>query len=325
MAAGRVVARQQAARGYATAVARVGGQQSYYRGALLGGAVLGAGASYYAMKDLAAKEQDYDAVRAAIVDILDDADWEDGSWGPIFVRLAWHASGTYSVFDGRGGSDGATMRFKPESEHGANAGLAHARNKLEAIKEQFPWISYADLWVLASVTAIEEAGGPKVAFTPGRVDHKDNSNMNLADSRLPDALREEDHIRAIFHRMGMSDQEIVALIGAHALGRCHVDRSGFTGPWTNSPTTFSNDFFVELLKTDWKVKNWKGPLQYERGDGLMMLPADIALKKDPEFRKWVEVYAKDEDRFFADFAAAYQKLTELGFAPKSSSSWWKFW
>ena len=50
-------------------------------------------------------------------------------------------------------------------------------------------------------------------------------------------------IRDIFYRMGFNDQEIVALAGAHALGRCHADRSGFDGPWTRSPTTFSNDYF----------------------------------------------------------------------------------
>ena len=53
--------------------------------------------------------------------------------------------------------------------------------------------------------------------------------------------------------MGFTDQEIVALSGAHSLGRCHPDRSGFKGPWTNSPTTFSNLYFQELLNTKWYV------------------------------------------------------------------------
>lgn len=56
-----------------------------------------------------------------------------------------------------------------------------------------------------------------------------------------------DHIRDIFYRMGWSDQEIVALSGAHALGRCHPDRSGFKGPWTPSPTLMTNDYFKRLL------------------------------------------------------------------------------
>jgi cytochrome c peroxidase len=82
-------------------------------------------------------------------------------------------------------------------------------------------------------------------------------------------------LREVFYRMGLNDQEIVALLGAHALGRCHTDRSGYTGPWTRAPTTFSNEYFRLLIETKWVKKNWKGPLQYENADGgdLMMLPS----------------------------------------------------
>lgn len=79
------------------------------------------------------------ATAAAIHDLLDNAD--DDGLGPTLVRLAWHASGTYDKSSGSGGSDGATMRFKPESEHGANAGLEVARVALEPIKKLFPHIS----------------------------------------------------------------------------------------------------------------------------------------------------------------------------------------
>jgi cytochrome c peroxidase len=75
------------------------------------------------------------------------------------VRLAWHSAGTYNKADGTGGSNGATMRFTPESEHGANAGLAVARSLLEPIKAKFPWISYGDLWTLAGCVAVESMGG----------------------------------------------------------------------------------------------------------------------------------------------------------------------
>lgn len=62
------------------------------------------------------------------------------------LRLAWHASGTYDQHKKDGGSDGATMRFKPEAEDSANAGLEVARAVLEPVKAKHPWISYADLW-----------------------------------------------------------------------------------------------------------------------------------------------------------------------------------
>lgn len=79
------------------------------------------------------------AVAAAINDLLDN-DEEDGL-GPTLVRLAWHASGTYDKETGTGGSEGATMRFAPESEHAANAGLQVARDALEPIKKLFPNIT----------------------------------------------------------------------------------------------------------------------------------------------------------------------------------------
>ena len=127
------------------------------------------------------------------------------------------------------------------------------------------------------------------------------------------------HLRDIFYRMGFNDQEIVALSGAHALGRCHTDRSGYWGPWTRAETTFSNEYFRELIENKWTIKKthhgakWTGPEQYEDPTGdLMMLPSDMQLIRDPAFRKYCEIYAKDEDKFFADFAKAFQKLNELG-------------
>jgi Peroxidase len=116
-----------------------------------------------------------------------------------------------------------------------------------------------------------------------------------------------------FYRMGFSDQEIVALSGAHALGRCHTDRSGFEGPWTFSPTTFSNDYYKLLLSERWVSRSWKGPsqLQDKKTKSLMMLPSDMALVQDREFKKHVERYAKDSKAFFEDFAKAFKKLEEV--------------
>jgi cytochrome c peroxidase len=61
--------------------------------------------------------------------------------------------------------------------------------------------------------------------------------------------------------MGFNDQEIVALSGAHALGRCHTDRSGFSGPWTFSPTVVTNEYYKLLLNEKWNWKKWNGPKQ----------------------------------------------------------------
>lgn len=61
------------------------------------------------------------------------------------------------------------MRFKPESEHGANNGLNIARDHMQTIKEKFPWISYGDLWTLGGVAAVQELGGPVIKWRPGRI------------------------------------------------------------------------------------------------------------------------------------------------------------
>lgn len=156
-------------------------------------------------------------------------------------------------------------------------------------------------------------GGPAVVWRPGRADAA-SAAACTPDGRLPDASKKADHLRAIFYRMGFNDQEIVALAGAHALGRCHTDRSGFSGPWTFAPTTFSNEYFRLLVEEKWVPKKWDGPAQLvdAKTGSLMMLPADMALVEDPKFRVHVEAYAKDADRFFGDFADAFRKLEELG-------------
>jgi len=169
-----------------------------------------------------------------------------------------------------------------------------------------------DLWILAGTCAIQEMQGPTIPFRPGRRD-KDIAACT-PDGRLPDASKDNKHLRAIFGRMGFTDQEVVALSGAHALGRCHTDRSGYDGPWTFSPTVVTNEYYKLLLNEKWNWKKWNGPKQFEdkTSKSLMMLPTDIALVTDKAFRPIVEKYAKDEAVFFKDFAAVITKLFELG-------------
>ncbi|KAF7357697.1 Peroxidase [Mycena venus] len=262
-------------------------------------------------------QEDYQKVYNKIAEILDEAgdydgDHAHGSYGPVILRLAWHASGTYDVASNTGGSNYATMRFEPESLHGANAGLDVARGVMEKIKVQFPWISYGDLWTLGGVAAVQEMAGPKVPWRPGRVDGF--AEHVTPDGRLPDASQGAAHLRAIFGRMGFNDQEIVALSGAHALGRCHADRSGFVGPWTFSPTTLTNDYFKLLFSESWVWKKWNGPKQLEdkQTKTLMMLPTDYVVISDKSFKKFAKAYADDNDLFFKDFSAVVAKLFELG-------------
>jgi catalase (peroxidase I) len=285
-------------------------------------------------------------VRKDVAKLLND-DYPDSSYagatpGPFMIRLGWHSSGTFCAKTGTGGSDGATMRHEPEMSWGANAGLSKAQALLEPIAKKYPDISSADLWIFAAGVAVEEMGGPDITFTPGRTDKPPSAcplweGPTHKDGRLPEGNMGSKgppataaHLRDIFYRMGFNDQEIVALSGAHSLGACHRERSGFWGPWTRAPTTMSNEYFRELIETPWTIKTthkgkpWDGPIQFEDPTGeLMMLPTDIALIQDAAFRKHVEKYAKDEALFFRDFKPAFEKLMNLGFkaAPKKGWLW----
>lgn len=320
-----------------------------------GAVAAGAGGYYFytraspaSTKVFAPTKEDYQKVYNEIASRLDEKDdYDDGSYGPVLVRLAWHASGTYDKETGTGGSNGATMRFAPEGDHGANAGLKHARDFLEPVKgmfflnphlsprrevknktnthliAKFPWITYSDLWILGGVTAIQEMLGPAIPYRPGRQDR--DVAFCTPDGRLPDGAQGADHLRNIFYRMGFNDQEIVALAGAHALGRCHTDRSGFDGPWTFSPTVLTNDYYTLLLSEKWAYRKWDGPRQLQDGSKtLMMLPADYALTQDKAMKQWVEKYAKNNDLFFNDFSKVIVKLFELGVPFKEGTESWTF-
>jgi len=107
------------------------------------------------------------------------------------------------------------------------------------------------------------------------------------DGRLPDGAKGQDHVRAIFNRMGFDDQEIVALIGAHAVGRCHSDRSGFDGPWTFSPTVITNDYYKLLAESKWEWKKWDGPKQVRRNQKQNGLGLEAPSQKDIMTNRYV--------------------------------------
>ena len=255
---------------------------------------------------------DTDAVRAALKELVNEK-----KCGPILIRLAWHDAGTYDASSKTGGPRGC-MRFsgdKSEANFGANAGLDVARALLQPIKDGVAKdMSNADLWALASIVAIKEMGGPDVTFRAGRKD-ADSVDASVEEGRHPDADKGCPHLRSIFHRMGMTDREIVALSGAHTVGSCHADRSGFEGEWTANPLSFDNSYFKDLVDKKWvdSTSSKGNPQKKDEGTGkLMMLISDVAMLDDDKMRPVVEEYAKDQDVFFKDFAAAYQKLIELG-------------
>ena len=299
-------------RGEATAVGR--------RGGVLAGLAVAAAVARPKPANAAEKltKQTAEKVQADIEQIIK----ADPNKGPTLVRLAWHSCGSYDKVSKTGGSGPGTIRFKEELAHGGNAGLDKAVAWLEPVKQSNPSISYADLYTLAGVASIKALGGPDVPWRAGRVDSMSPSDVT-PDGRLPNASngsaqKDVGHLRDVFYRMGFNDQEIVALSGAHALGRCHADASGFVGPWTPTPTTFNNLYFKLLKNSKWEEGCIKGEtcknFQYRNSDTqqFMMLPTDIALLKDPSFSKYVDLYADDQKVFFKDFSKAFSTLLELG-------------
>ncbi|WP_135553614.1 catalase/peroxidase HPI [Paenibacillus cymbidii] len=273
---------------------------------------------------------DYQALKQDLRTLMTDSqDWwpaDYGHYGPLFIRMAWHAAGTYRTGDGRGGAGSGSQRFAPLGSWPDNGNLDKARRLLWPIKQKYGNnISWADLLVLTGNVAIESMGGKTFGFGGGRKDvwHPEEDIYWgpeaewLGDKRYtgdrelenplaavqmgliyvnpegpngnPDPLGSGRDIRETFKRMGMNDEETVALIaGGHTFGKAHgagsaslVGRepegapieaqglgwlsghgsgkgrdtitSGVEGAWTANPTQWDNGFFDLLFGYEWQL------------------------------------------------------------------------
>ncbi|MBM7634966.1 catalase/peroxidase HPI [Geomicrobium sediminis] len=273
---------------------------------------------------------DYDALKKDLHDLMTDSqDWwpaDYGHYGPMFIRMSWHAAGTYRTGDGRGGGATGAQRFAPLNSWADNANLDKARRLLWPIKQKYGnKISWADLLLLTGNVAIESMGGKTFGFGGGRADvwHPEedvnwgNEKEMLGDNRYsgdrelenplaavqmgliyvnpegpngnPDPNGSAFDIRDTFGRMGMNDEETVALVaGGHTFGKAHgagdaeqvgpepeagsiedqglgwisshgsgkgsdTITSGIEGAWTANPTKWDNGFFDLLFGYEWKL------------------------------------------------------------------------
>ncbi len=205
---------------------------------------------------------DVDAVKQDIVEVLNTSqDWwpaDFGHYGGLFIRLSWHAAGTYRIYDGRGGAGSGDQRFAPLNSWPDNGNLDKARRLLWPVKKKYGQkISWADLLVLAGNVALEDMGFQTFGFGFGREDVWEPEEIFwgpedtwLGDERYrgdreleeplgavqmgliyvnpegpngnPDPLAAARDIRETFRRMAMNDEETVALIaGGHTFGKTH--------------------------------------------------------------------------------------------------------
>ncbi|MBJ7428976.1 MAG: catalase/peroxidase HPI [Bacteroidia bacterium] len=276
-------------------------------------------------------------------------DWwpaDFGNYGPLFIRMAWHSAGTYRSGDGRGGSCAGQQRFAPLNSWPDNGNLDKARRLLWPIKQKYgSQISWADLMILTGNVALESMGFKTFGFAGGRADvWEPESNVywgketkmlddkRYADGRKlenplaavqmgliyvnpegpngnPDPVLAAKDIRETFGRMGMNDEETVALIaGGHTLGKTHgagpashvgvepegaaieeqgfgwkstyksgkgVDAitSGLEVTWTTTPTKWGHDYFAILFNYDWELtKSPAGANQWVAKNGKAIIP-----------------------------------------------------
>ena len=267
-------------------------------------------------------------------EMTDSKDWwpaDYGNYGGLFIRMAWHSAGTYRTGDGRGGTRAGQQRFAPQNSWPDNANLDKARRLLWPIKQKYGQkISWADLMILAGNVALESMGFKTVGFAGGRTDvWEPQSNVYwgiekkfLDDERYnedreleqplaavqmgliyvnpegpngePDPIKAAADIRETFGRMGMNDEETVALIaGGHTLGKTHGAASGDdlgaspegatieeqgmgwksdynTGKgkdaitsgleviWTEDPTNWNHGYFESLFENEWELTKSPG-------------------------------------------------------------------
>ena len=283
---------------------------------------------------------DLDLLRADLVELMTSSqDWwpaDYGHYGPLFIRMSWHAAGTYRITDGRGGGGQGAQRFAPLNSWPDNASLDKARRLLWPIKQKHGRkISWADLLVYAGNVAMETMGFRTLGFGFGRPDIWEPDEIFwgpedtwLGDERYsgkrklaeplgavqmgliyvnpegpggnPDPLAAAVDIRETFARMAMNDEETLALIvGGHTFGKAH----GAVDPSTIGPAP-------EGAPLEQQGLGWKGSLQ-SNGDGVRTLTGG------PE-GAWTNEPTKWDDGFLKNLFEYEWELTE---SPAGAKQW----
>jgi len=259
------------------------------------------------------------------------------------VQLAFHDAGTFDKATGTGGPDGCIDLTLPE-----NHGLRWIAGVIAPVFRKYASvISFADFVVLAANTGVYVASGNNLTlpFNWGRANG--NDCMTVDRNMLPQASKSISHIQDVFvTRMGLTLQDITALMGAHTVGRAEDINTGYSGAWDSTSAVWDNRYYVEMVNRPWNREvRWVNDVQKfdwrEPGTKTLMLNTDITLAFDigdldvntgantcnvgggrgcaaqsVGSRALIDGYIADQARWFADFAVAWQKMTELKWAGK---------
>jgi catalase-peroxidase len=288
------------------------------------------------------KSLDFDALKQDLYALMTDSkDWwpaDYGHYGGLFIRMAWHSAGTYRTGDGRGGGGSGNQRLAPVNSWPDNANLDKARRLLWPIKQKYGRkISWADLMILAGNCALEEDiyWGAETEWLGDKRYSGDRELENpLAAVQMgliyvnpegpngnPDPVASGRDVRETFGRMGMNDEETVALVaGGHTFGKCHgagdashvgpepegapieeqglgwissfgngkggdTITSGIEGAWKPNPTKWDMGYLKVLFKYEWElIKSPAGAHQWQAKDVAeedMVVDAHDQSKKHP--------------------------------------------
>jgi catalase-peroxidase len=326
------------------------------------------------------------------------ADW--GHYGPLFIRMSWHAAGTYRIADGRGSGNSGAQRFAPLNSWPDNASLDKARRLLLPIKQKYGRsLSWADLLLLAGNVAHDDMGLKTFGFAFGREDswqpeevfwgpedtwlgderYAGDTPLDLEEGHLaavtmgliyvnpegpkgqPDPMGSGHDIKVTFRRMGMTDEETVALIaGGHTFGKTHgagnpelvgpepegcpvhgnglgwqnqfgtgkgadTITSGLEGAWTPTPTTWDNSYWETLFAWDWElVESPAGAKQWQpKNPEAQQLVADAHIegKKNPPMMSTADMALRVDPELRA-ISERFRDDPEL-FADAYARAWFK--
>ena len=258
--------------------------------------------------------------------------------GPGSNRALFHSAGTFSAVAGAGGLggvDGGWLQFPENVAFPANAGLDETVEYIKGLVQQFPCITFADAVVFNGVIVTELAGGPAVAFMPGRRDASTTPTNPVLPSRLPDGSYNTAGVLSYYTQMGLSERELAVFNGGgHSLGGAHPENSGWNGSFTYASDKFptpKNLYFIQTFENEWRpqivVNSTTGTMRFQfvlldsegnpendaDGNYIIRIPSDTAILLGGERpTAWAYSYAKDEDLFMNDYARVLQRISQLG-------------